>query len=139
MEKGSITDYSVVEIEDNFDALFKGALPKHFERARMLKAEMTKAEKTLWEELRGRKLNGLKFRRQHPLENFILDFYCAEEKLAIEVDGAIHDLDEQKEFDQLRTARLNELGVRILRFRNEIVENDIKGILAQIIALIKSP
>ena len=119
--------------EDDFDNLFKGAPPKHFERARALKGEMTKAEQLLWNELRGRKLSNLKFRRQHPFEYFILDFYCAELKLAIEVDGAVHDMIEQKEYDGQRTVRLNELGVRILRFRNEHVENDLKSILAQIL------
>lgn len=124
---------------DSYEALFKGALPKRFEQARELKRGMTKAEKSLWQELRGRKLNGLKFRRQHPFENYILDFYCAEKKLVIEVDGAVHDNDIQKENDEMRTERLKEFGVRILRFRNEVVQNDIKGILAQIIDNTKSP
>jgi very-short-patch-repair endonuclease len=62
-------------------------------RARELRKVMTPAEKMLWQQLRGRGLNGLKFRRQHPLGNLIVDFYCAEHRLVIEVDGGIHDAD----------------------------------------------
>ena len=76
----------------------------------------------LWEEIRNRKLNGLKFRRQYPVSGFILDFYCAEINLGIELDGSIHDT--QEEYDQIREQLISESGIRILRFSNhEIIEN----------------
>ena len=84
---------------------------------------MTYAEKVLWQQLRNRKLNNLKFRRQHPVSIFILDFYCHEKRIAIEVDGEIHTSPDQKEWDENRTFELNELGIKVLRFTNEEVVN----------------
>lgn len=72
------------------DKLFKGAMARTFENARLLRKVSTEAEDLLWQELRNRKLMGLKFRRQHPLKNFVADFYCAEKNLVIEVDGNVH-------------------------------------------------
>ncbi len=87
---------------------------------------MTEAERIIWELVRNRRLDGKKFLRQHKIiyENsfdsfqfFIVDFYCAEEKLILEIDGRIHDL--QKEYDLWRTSVLNDLGLRVLRIKNE--------------------
>ena len=90
--------------------------------SRLLRKRATPAEVMLWEEIRNRKLNGLKFRRQYPVSGFILDFYCAEKNLGIELDGSIHDT--QKEYDQIREQLISESGIRILRFSNqEIMEN----------------
>ena len=77
----------------------------------------TQAEDALWRELRGRKLLGLKFRRQHALGRFVVDFYCREAKLVIEVDGEVHD--GQRIEDAVRQAYLESLGLRVLRFKNE--------------------
>ncbi len=82
---------------------------------------MTPAEKRLWSALRNKQLDGLKFRRQHPVGNFILDFYCPACKLVIEVDGKIHDRPSQINRDRARTAKLMEYGYTVLRFRNEQV------------------
>ena len=72
------------------DNLHKNANPKLYEFGRTLRKEMTEAENKLWESIRSKKLNGIKFRRQHPLHNYIADFYCYEVKLVIEIDGAVH-------------------------------------------------
>jgi very-short-patch-repair endonuclease len=100
------------------------------ERARELRREMTPAEKILWAQLRNRDLAGFKFRRQHPLERFIVDFYCAACRLIVEIDGDIHDL--QQERDAVRTEALEAQGYRIIRFRNEQVLNHLETVLAAI-------
>ena len=90
--------------------------------SRHLRKRATPAEVILWEEIRNRKLGGLKFRRQYPALGFILDFYCAERSLGIELDGSIHDF--QEEYDKWREKVILEKGIRIVRFSNqEIVEN----------------
>jgi very-short-patch-repair endonuclease len=83
---------------------------KAFERARRFRRALTPPESRLWFCLRGHKLAGLKFRRQHPIGPYILDFYCAAAKLAVEVDGAVHDRAEQAEHDRRRTLWLAERG-----------------------------
>jgi very-short-patch-repair endonuclease len=115
------------------DNLFYGAKPDIFKKASTLKHEMTNAEKFLWKYLRNRKLNGLKFRRQHPLDIFIADFYCHEKKLIIEVDGGIHDDMDQKEYDEGRSYELNEKGYKILRFKNDEILNNIENVVQSII------
>ncbi len=91
-------------------------------KSRILRKRATPAETILWEEIRNRKLGGLKFRRQYPVLGFILDFYSAERSLGIELDGSIHD--SQKEYDEWREKLIQEKGIRIVRFSNqEIVEN----------------
>ena len=109
------------------------AKPGIFENAKELRKSMTEAEEILWKHLRNNKLNGLKFRRQHPLDIFIADFYCHQRKLIIELDGGIHDTLEQKEYDEGRTFELEEKGFTILRFRNEEVINDIENVLYKIL------
>jgi very-short-patch-repair endonuclease len=119
------------------DNLHNGANPKLFEYARGLKKEATEAERKLWERLRNKKLNGLKFRRQHPLNNYIVDFYCYEKKLVIEVDGTVHATKENREYDRGRTAELNELGITVLRFWNEEVIGDIEDVVRRIMEAVK--
>ena len=103
------------------------------QRARELRREMTPAEKLLWSRLRNKRLDGLKFRRQHPLGPFIADFYCAARRLVVEIDGDIHDL--QPERDAVRTEQFEQYGYRVIRFRNEQVLNDIEDVLAAIEAI----
>jgi adenine-specific DNA-methyltransferase len=86
----------------------------------------------LWKNLRDRKLIGAKFRRQHPLGPYILDFYCAEMNLAVEIDGGQHDSPERREHDNRRTAFLSRLGVQVLRFWNSEIRNDVGLVLAKI-------
>lgn len=114
------------------DNLHKGAYGKLYEYARNLRQNETSAENLLWRNLRNRKLNGLKFRRQHPLNKFIADFYCHEKRLVIEVDGAVHDSKEAKEYDSNRTYELNETGIMVLRFRNEEILAGMSEVLKRI-------
>jgi very-short-patch-repair endonuclease len=100
--------------------------------AREMRKEPTEAESILWSNLRNRKLKNLKFRRQQHIEGFILDFYCEAARLGIEVDGEIHLNEEQKNYDQQRTEYLAEFGIRIIRFKNEKVKNDISKVLNKI-------
>lgn len=81
----------------------------------------TEAEELLWEHLRAKRLDGHKFRRQHPLGGFILDFYCAERRLAVEVDGAVHRNHEQSESDQMRSRIPGEMDIEVIRFWNSEV------------------
>jgi very-short-patch-repair endonuclease len=105
------------------------------ERARELRRGMTSAEKMLWQELRGDKL-GVHFRRQQIIAGFIVDFYCHSASLVIEVDGDIHDAKRQKENDRQRERILNEMGLRIVRFRNDEIEKELAGLLSRIRELI---
>jgi very-short-patch-repair endonuclease len=114
------------------DNLHEGAIGKLYQYGRELRQDSTKAEKLLWAELRNRKLNGLKFRRQHALDKFIVDFYCNERKLVVELDGGVHDEKINKEYDEARTAMLAGLNIIVLRFKNEEVLHDIEKVLATI-------
>lgn len=97
---------------------------------------MTPAEKILWEKLKGKSLDSFKFRRQHPISKYIVDFYCHALKLVIEIDGNIHDLKDQIEYDAGREFELQELGLRVLRFRNEEVILSPDKVLNKILELI---
>ena len=111
-------------MSDKKNDMFLGANPLIFQRAEVLRKKMTEAEKILWEVLKTKKLSGYKFRRQHPILKFILDFYCHESKLGIEIDGQVHNSKEQRFYDEDRTDILKEYGIKIIRFHNnEIIEN----------------
>ncbi len=97
----------------------------------------TEAEKVLWEIVRGNKMAGFKFRRQHIISNFIADFICLSEKLIIEVDGLHHQLPENKTNDEERTKELNELGFDVLRFTNSQVLNDTDNVINTIVRRLK--
>lgn len=114
------------------DNLHKEAIGKLYQYGRELRQDSTEAEKLLWAVLRNRNLNGLKFRRQHPLDKFIVDFYCNEKKLVVELDGGVHNEKINKEYDEARTAMLAGLNVIVLRFKNEEVINDVQGVLKKI-------
>jgi very-short-patch-repair endonuclease len=117
---------------DHFENTFFGASQNIFENARTLRKKATDAEKKLWEKLRNRKLRNLKFRRQHPVYKYVADFYCAEHKVIVELDGGIHQLKNQKEYDQERTNELEKLGIRVIRFTNEDVMLNINETLKKI-------
>jgi len=103
------------------------------------RSESTIYEKMLWQELRAKKFYGYKFRRQHQILRYYLDFYCHEAKLGIEIDGSIHDKSEQKEYDELRTEQLRVAGVKIIRFTNDAVQYDIESVLASIYKYLVPP
>ncbi len=105
------------------------ASPKLFEFARKNRDRPTETEAILWEALKGNSLANHKFRRQHPVGKYIVDFYCHAKRLAVEIDGAYHWTAEQKLYDEYRTAELNRLGIRELRFSNEEVLDDFWGVL----------
>jgi very-short-patch-repair endonuclease len=94
-----------------------------------LRNNLTPAEAALWELIKNKKLDGRKFRRQHSIGNFILDFYCPEEKLAIELDGEDHYWDEGIKRDKIKTAYIKSHGIEILRFENKLVFKDQEFVL----------
>jgi very-short-patch-repair endonuclease len=98
------------------------------ERRKELRKNQTKAEEILWFELRDNKL-GAKFKRQHSIGGYIVDFYCQKYKLIIELDGEIHDTIESKEYDLVKNKYFIELGYKVLRFKNSEVENDTEKVL----------
>ena len=110
----------------------RGVEPIVQQAAETLRKQPTPAEAALWQALRGRRCAGMKFRRQHAVGPFILDFYCAEAHLVVEVDGTIHDSPDVKEHDALRSEHLERYGYRVLRVRNEDVIADLPGVLAMI-------
>ncbi|NSW79627.1 MAG: endonuclease domain-containing protein [Chthonomonadetes bacterium] len=90
----------------------------------------TPAEQFLWECLRARRLNGLKFRRQHAIGRYIVDFYCHERRLIVELEGDVHSTSEQQVYDAMRFADLEAQGYRVLRFRNEDLLRNPEAVLA---------
>jgi len=110
-------------------------MAKAVANARRLRRRLTDAERALWRNLRDRQLDGHKFRRQHPLGRFVVDFVCLEEKLVVELDGGQHAL--QKNADAARTAWLNREGYRVLRFWNNEVLRNTDGVLAEILRILQ--
>jgi very-short-patch-repair endonuclease len=104
--------------------------------ARSLRREMTDAERMLWQSLRGKQLDNCRFRRQHSIGKYIIDFACIEKKLAVELDGGQHQ--EQIAYDDRRTAYLNSQGWRVLRFWNNDVMSNVDGVLSSIVATLSS-
>jgi very-short-patch-repair endonuclease len=86
-----------------------------------LRRRLTPAEASLWKALKGSQLEGRKFRRQHSVGDYVLDFYCPEERLAIELDGEVHRSDNAKEYDAIRREFLETHGIKVLRFENFLV------------------
>ena len=105
--------------------------------ARELRQPQTAAEVTLWQNIRNRNLK-YKFRRQHPIDFFIIDFYCAQAKLLIEVDGASHFEKAQMEYDQARTKYLESLGYQLIRFTNDEVRYNLNAVVVRIIEVVEA-
>lgn len=119
--------------EEYNDNLHKGAIGKLYQYGRELRQSATNAEKILWDNLRNRNLDGLKFRRQHPIDKYIADFYCHEKKLVVELDGFVHNKKENADYDKARTYELEGLaGIKVIRFSNNEVENNIAMVLNEI-------
>jgi very-short-patch-repair endonuclease len=112
--------------------MFYGAEPNTLRTAAILRKNMTLAEKILWKKLKNRNIFNVKFRKQHPVWIFVVDFYCHEYKLVIEVDGEIHNEEEFKEHDLNRTAELNKFGLKVLRFTNDQILFNIDSIITEI-------
>jgi len=96
-------------------------------------------ESILWSKIRNRQLNGLKFRRQYSIGRFIVDFYCPEKKLAIEIDGDSHYNDGAKECDREREEYIQNFGVRFLRFTNKDITGNINGVVEAIAKIVPHP
>ena len=107
--------------------------------ARNLRKEMTDAEKRLWSRIRRKQLDDFQFYRQKIIGNYIVDFYCPQAKLVIELDGGQHYEENGKEADQIRDKYMNRRGLRVLRFSNAVVFNNISGVLSEIWKYLESP
>ena len=108
-----------------------GALPLILKKAEELRNKMTHAEELLWNYLKTNEW-GYKFRRQHPLFMYVADFYCHQLKLIIEVDGSIHEVEDVKRNDIIRENHLKDLGLKIIRLKNNDVINHVENVLVQI-------
>jgi very-short-patch-repair endonuclease len=104
--------------------------------ARVMRHEPTDAERRLWAHLRDRKMGGFKFRRQVPIAGFVVDFYCIETKLGVELDGGRHCDPEEIRYDEIRSAKLNEIGIRVLRFSDVDALRDTPIVLAEIYSVL---
>jgi len=116
--------------------MYYNARPAIIEAARLLRENMTRSEELLWERLSRKQLMGLRFRRQHPIDIFIADFYCHKVKLVIEIDGEIHN--SQRDYDIGRSAEMEKYGIKVIRFTNEDVEFKIEKVLCDIESTIKA-
>jgi len=119
------------------NTLFHGAQGSTFNNAKFLRLNQTDAENLLWDRLRNRKLSGIKFRRQHPISNFVADFYCADKKLIVELDGSVHNSDERQKYDKIRTISLKDSEITVIRFKNQEVEKNIDKVLGEILNAIE--
>ena len=111
--------------------MFYGATPDIFEYTRRLRSKPTNAEKVLWNKL-NRKQLGVKFRRQHPIYVYVADFYCHEKKIVIEVDGDYHLESDQRERDEIREEDIGDLGIKVIRFRNDQILEKIDEVVEEI-------
>ena len=109
------------------------------DKRHFLRNEPTEAEKVLWNHLKNRSLGNLKFRRQHSMDCYIVDFYCPEKRLVVEVDGNIHNLQSAKEYDVFRDEYLRRLNIRVLRVTNDEVMNRIDAVLGKILNYANTP
>ena len=102
------------------------------ERARTMRQHPTVAEDALWQRLRRRQIYGRHFRRQHPIVRYIVDFYCAESRLVIEVDGGVHEAPGRQAYDEERQAFLESLDLRVIRFGNDDVLRQMETVVETI-------
>ena len=100
---------------------------------RELRRSQTKEEGILWQRLRNRQLNNLKFTRQHSIVGYVADFYCAEKRIVVELDGIHHYSESGLEYDRIRSKIFEAVNIRVLRFKNEVIANDIKSVLERIL------
>jgi very-short-patch-repair endonuclease len=113
--------------------------PRLLSHARAMRSDPTDAEAKLWQLLRNRRLAGFKFRRQVPVAGYVVDFYCHEAKLGVELDGGQHNDDEGAEYDRGRTKALERSGVRVLRFWNPDVFRYTDAVLEHIYEMLTDP
>ena len=112
--------------------MFYGAKAETFRYAAELRKNMTDAERTLWDCLKQNRLNGFRFKPQHPIKCFIADFYCHKAKLVVEIDGDIHNTSGRKEYDENRSCVFKDMGISVIRFTNYDVINKTDWVLTEI-------
>jgi very-short-patch-repair endonuclease len=123
---------TLVEADFMDKKMFYDATPNSFEKARWLRNNSTKHEKMVWDCLRKNKILGVRIKRQHPIGTYIADFYCHAAKLVIEIDGAIHNNADQKLYDEERTFNLKINGLKVVRFSNAQIEDDLNCVMEDI-------
>jgi imidazole glycerol-phosphate synthase subunit HisF len=111
--------------------MFYGAIKPIFQRADELRKNSTHEELLLWQYLKANKM-GVRFKRQHPISMYIADFYCHELKIIIEVDGSVHNLKEVKESDAVREDDIKSLGIKVIRFTNAEIRNDVEDVIKKL-------
>jgi len=114
--------------------MYFGAKPDVMDLAKSLRNTMTHYEKLLWEKLKGKQICGVRFRRQHAISFYIVDFYCHEAMLVVEVDGTVHSF--KVDHDDGRSAEMEKFGIKIIRFTNSEVENNIDRVINRIEAIV---
>ena len=121
-------------MSNGFDnrSMFYGADAKTLRAAAILRKNMTVAELILWKKLKDKKIFNIKFRRQHPIGIYIVDFYCHELSLVVEIDGEMHKAPENKESDLMRSGELLNLDLKIIRFSNDQVIYNLDHVLIKI-------
>jgi very-short-patch-repair endonuclease len=117
--------------------MYFGAKPELFRLAEAMRKNPTEAENILWKTLKKFRIEGYIFRRQHPINIFIVDFYCHKIKLVIEVDGEIHNQVQAQEYNDGRSGELERYGVKVIRFKNEEIINNQELIIQKIRSIIK--
>ena len=122
-------------MEELEKSMYYGASQITFDKARRLRSRETEAELALWNRIKGKQIRGLRFRRQHPIENYIVDFYCHKARLIIEIDGKVHL--KRKEADHLRTLEFEKYEIKVIRFTNEEVLNNIEMVIDKISETVK--
>jgi very-short-patch-repair endonuclease len=125
-----------MEKQPKESTMFYGAKPKNFQFAKQNRDSPTKCEAILWKALSNKKLAGFRFKRQHPVGKYILDFYCHKLKLSIEVDGMYHSNADQMEYDKFRSSELLRLGIQELRFSNREIEHSLNNVIDKILVSI---
>ncbi|HTB06573.1 MAG TPA: endonuclease domain-containing protein [Bacteroidia bacterium] len=116
-----------------------GASPEIIKRAAELRKNMTVAENLLWERIGKKQIFGVRFKRQHPISKFIADFYCHSALLVIEIDGEIHLKEEIAERDEGRDHEMKKLGLKVMRFTNDDIYNNIDEVITQIKQELSNP
>lgn len=104
--------------------------------ARKLRKNQTPQEQKIWQLLRNNQFQNLKFRRQYPIGDYVVDFICKEEKIIIEIDGGQHNIDKNIEKDKLRTEYLKSKGYRVIRFWNNDVDKNLEGVYEELLKVI---
>jgi very-short-patch-repair endonuclease len=125
-----------MKMEELEKSMYYGAKPVTMEAARILRENMTLHEKVLWGKLKLKQICGVRFRRQHPIDFFIADFYCHEAKLVVEIDGEIHY--QKKEYDDGRSAEMERYSIKVIRFTNSEVEHKIDDVIKKIESEVKN-